>query len=106
MSIHLDNVVGRFWGAVLEFLLWWALLGASVGLAAAYFLSDQLGWNQEFLSWTLAIVGFAIGVPYDYRELQTGVSPSTIAVFGYLGFAALLMAVEVLLVLAYFRVAA
>src|SRR5690606_36949423 len=45
---------------------------ASVGLAAAYFLSDQLGWDQESLSWTLAIVGFAIGVPYDYRELQAG----------------------------------
>ncbi|WP_116812343.1 hypothetical protein [Steroidobacter cummioxidans] len=106
MSIGLEDVVGRFWGAVLELLLWWALVGASVGLAAAYFLSDRLGWDQEFLSWTLAIVGFAIGVPYDYRDLQAGVSPSTIAVFGYLGFAAFLMAVEVLVVLAYLPVSA
>lgn len=81
-------------------------LGASVGLAAAYVLSYQLGWDQEFLSWTLAIVGFAIGVPFDYRELQVGVSPSTIPVLGYLGFAAFLMAVEVLLVLTYLPVSA
>ena len=104
MPIGPEDLLGRFWFALLELFFFWSLLGATVGLAAAYFLSDTFGFDQEFWSWTLAITGFVFGIRHDYRGLQ--MDRSDVAVLGYLGFAAFLMAVQVLLVLSYLRVAA
>lgn len=99
MLIRPEDFVGKLFGFLMEWFFQWALMLASGGLLIAYFLAEMAGWSPEPTCWMFAVVGFAIGARYDLEEMRQGPSASTIAVFGYLGFAAFVMGCEVLFVL-------
>ena len=96
-----SDLVGHVLGFFIEWFCYWALLGSTVGLAAAYYLTNILGVDQTTLSWLFAGIGFAIGFRFDYQDFIEADHKATLAMLGYLSFALLLMACEVLLVLQY-----
>ena len=104
MILRPSDLVGEVLGFIIEWFCYWALLGATVGLAAAYYLTDIVGVDQKTLSCLLASFGFAIGFRFDYRDFMEADHTASLAVLGYLSLALLLMACEVLLVLQYFPV--
>jgi len=99
-----SDLVGNVLGFFIEWFCYWALLGSTVGLAAAYYLTDILGIDQTTLSWLLAGIGFAVGFRFDYQDFIESDHSASLAMLGYLSFALILMVCEVLLVLQYFPV--
>ena len=104
MILRPSDLVGELFGFIIEWLFYWALVGATVGLVAAYYLTDIIGVDQRTLSWLLAGIGFAAGIRFDYRDFIEADHKATLAMLGYLSFAFFLMACEVLLVLQYFPI--
>ena len=106
MDLKPAGLLGEVLAFVIEWLCIHALFGASLGLIAAYFVSSELGFDPELLTWLLALLGFGIGFKYDYEDLRNGDLRGTISILGHLGFALFVMSLQVLLFLSYFGVSA